>query len=125
MVALKQEQEHSTTLMSDEEIMADLRMLKGWDYGPKPPRSQKEMYSQDYVQSLEARLAQTQELVETERRENERNRVIVEEALQSQRLQFKMQREEYERRFSQMNELLERFTGGSSSLSKVILLVST
>jgi len=99
--------------------------VKGMGYGPKPPRSQKEMYSQDYVQSLEARLAQTQELVETERRENERNRVIVEEALQSQHVQFEMQREEYEKRFSQVNELLEKFTRGSSSLSKVTLLVST
>jgi len=64
MVALKQKQEHSTTLMNDEEIMATIlgknpSYVNGMGYEPKPPRSQKEMYSQDYVQSLEARLAQT------------------------------------------------------------------
>ena len=90
MIALKQEQEKSITPMSDEEIMTTIlgkrpSYVKGMGYGPKPPRSQKEMYSQDYVQSLEA-LAQTQELVESKRRENERNIVIVEEALQSQRV---------------------------------------
>ena len=70
MVALKLEQENSTTPMNDEEIMAIIigkrtSYVKGMGYGPKSPRSQKEMYSQDYVQSLEARLAQTQELMES------------------------------------------------------------
>lgn len=45
-------------------------------YEPKSPQTQRKAYSEEYVQSLEAHLAKTRVLLETQQQENERMRQL-------------------------------------------------
>lgn len=118
---LREEQLTSSSPVDDEEIMASVlgkrkNYVLGMGYGPRPPRSEgSSSYSQEYVQSLENRLAKTEEWMQTQQLENEKAR---EHAARTEQL-LEMQRQEYEKKFSQMSELIAKFVGGSSSQGKV------